>query len=206
MTKIKKKFLIFDVDGVLIDSKKNMEISWIAVQKKYLLQNVSFSNYFSNIGRPFFDILKILGINNNYKEIKKTYDNESKKNNDRVFYFDGIIKVLKELKKKKYSLNILTSKDLTRTKLFLNKYISLFDYIECDDGIIEGKPNPRKMNKLIKKLKAKRYECVYIGDTNVDYKTAKNAKIDFLFANWGYGKNYNYKQKCSKPIDLIKIF
>ena len=206
MTKINKKFLIFDVDGVLIDSKKNMEISWIAVQKKYLLQNVSFSNYFSNIGRPFFDILKILGINNNYKEIKKTYDNESKKNNDRVFYFDGIIKVLKELKKKKYSLNILTSKDLTRTKLFLNKYISLFDYIECDDGITEGKPNPKKMNKLIKKLNAERYECVYIGDTNVDYKTAKNAKIDFLFANWGYGKNYNYKQKCSKPIDLIKIF
>ena len=206
MTKINKKFLIFDVDGVLIDSKKNMEISWIAVQKKYLLQNVSFSNYFSNIGRPFFDILKILGINNNYKEIKKTYDNESKKNNDRVLYFDSIIKVLKELKKKKYSLNILTSKDLTRTKLFLNKYISLFDYIECDDGIIKGKPNPRKMNKLIKKLKAKRHECVYIGDTNVDYKTAKNAKIDFLFANWGYGKNYNYKQKCSKPIDLIKIF
>ena len=68
MTKINKKFFIFDVDGVLIDSKKNMEISWIAVQKKYLLQNVSFSNYFSNIGRPFFDILKILGKNYNYKQ------------------------------------------------------------------------------------------------------------------------------------------
>ena len=42
MKKLKKKFLIFDIDGVLVDSKKNMELSWSKVQKKHYLQNIKF--------------------------------------------------------------------------------------------------------------------------------------------------------------------
>ena len=33
-----KKTFIFDLDGVLIDSKKNMQISWNRVNKKYSLK------------------------------------------------------------------------------------------------------------------------------------------------------------------------
>ena len=46
---------------------------------------------------------------------------------------------------------------------------------------------------------------IYIGDTNVDYQTARNAKIDFIFAEWGYGKKFNYKYKCKNLLNLTKI-
>ena len=36
----KKKIFIFDLDGVLIDSKKNMKKSW-SVVKKFLLKKIS---------------------------------------------------------------------------------------------------------------------------------------------------------------------
>ena len=34
----------------------------------------------------------------------------------------------------------------------------------------------------------------------------KNAEIDFMFAMWGYGKNYNYKYKSKTILELEKIF
>ena len=46
---------------------------------------------------------------------------------------------------------------------------------------------------------------MYIGDTQVDYLTAKNAKIDFIYAKWGYGKNYNYKYKCETIKKLLNM-
>jgi phosphoglycolate phosphatase-like HAD superfamily hydrolase len=38
----------------------------------------------------------------------------------------------------------------------------------------------------IKKNRIKNLNCCYVGDTYIDYKTAKNAKIDFIFAKYGY--------------------
>ena len=39
----------------------------------------------------------------------------------------------------------------------------------------------------------------------VDYKTAKNAKIDFVYADYGYGKlKKNYNRILKKPEDIIK--
>ena len=48
----KKKIYLFDLDGVLINSKKNMQVSWEAVNRKYDLK-VSFKDYFKLIGMPF---------------------------------------------------------------------------------------------------------------------------------------------------------
>ena len=62
LKKLSKKVLIFDLDGVIIDSKTNMFFSWSKVQDVHSLKKFKFKNYFQNIGRPFYDILKILGI------------------------------------------------------------------------------------------------------------------------------------------------
>ena len=44
-----KKMIVFDLDGVLIDSKKNMQVSWSQVNN-LLGYKVTLSNYFKNIG------------------------------------------------------------------------------------------------------------------------------------------------------------
>ena len=43
------KLIIFDLDGVLIDSKNNMRLSWELVKKKYRISQ-SFKSYFNLIG------------------------------------------------------------------------------------------------------------------------------------------------------------
>ena len=58
-----KKFntVIFDLDGVIIDSKENMRLSWESVRKKFEIHQ-TFEMYFKHVGLPFIKILKNIGI------------------------------------------------------------------------------------------------------------------------------------------------
>ncbi len=48
------------------------------------------------------------------------------------------------------------------------------------------------MNLIIKKTKIKKKNVIFIGDTIFDEKCAYNSKINFCYANWGYGKKKSY--------------
>ena len=62
------KLIIFDLDGVIFDTEKNMLESWKQVKKEYKLKK-KFKDYKKNIGLPFLKILKNLGINKNQKKL-----------------------------------------------------------------------------------------------------------------------------------------
>ena len=49
------------------------------------------------------------------------------------------------------------------------------------------KPEPDMIYKACKLTSTKLKNSVLIGDSLKDEGAAKNAKIDFLFAKWGYG-------------------
>ena len=71
-----KKLIIFDIDGVLFNSKENMNYSWKKVKSVHKVKP-DFKNYFKLVGLPFNKILFKLNIKKNLKEIEKTYSNES---------------------------------------------------------------------------------------------------------------------------------
>ena len=203
MSDTKYKSLIFDLDGVLIDSKKNMEASWQECQKIFDLEN-SFQDYFSLIGRPFNEILSLLNINNDFTKIKHVYDETSISNIELISFYPNVIRCLEEFHKKKINLFIVTSKDFKRAQIILHKVKYLFIYISCPEKKLRGKPYPDQILNIINKFSLEPKECVYIGDTKVDQLSAKAAEIDFLFAKWGYGPKptENYKE-INHIIDLM---
>lgn len=186
MSKIKKyKFIIFDLDGVIFDSRKNMKKSWLDVCKKHKI-NVSFKKYFEKIGVPFFKILKILGVEPDEK-IFKTFQKSSLKNINLVRLYPGVQKEFQMLKKNKIKYSILTSKDLKRTKILLKKYNIIPETIHCPEKKFRGKPYPDQIFDCLKKNKIKKNDVCFVGDTYVDYLAAKKANIGFIFAKYGYG-------------------
>ena len=68
----KKKLVIFDLDGVLIDSIKNMNHSLNQASNSLKIK-LNFNEYKKYIGLPFEKIMKKIGVNKNVAEIKKKY-------------------------------------------------------------------------------------------------------------------------------------
>lgn len=182
------KLILFDLDGVLIDSKENMKLSWNAVRMQFNLTQ-TFKKYFQNIGLPFYEILKRIGIKKNQKDIEALYNKNSIKNFNKILLFSHVRSTLNYLKKKKYKLGIVTSKNQQRTNKILKKFkLNLFDIVVAPKENLRGKPYPDQIMYALKKLNINNKETCYVGDMNFDYFSAKNAKVKFIFAKYGYGQ------------------
>ena len=150
-----------------------------------------------------------LGINSKKKEIQKYYQLISEKNLNLITPFKKTQKIIGLLNKYQIKKAICTSKDFQRTKKILNKYNLKFDAIEADiNNQKKGKPHPDKILSILDKLKIDKKYSVYIGDMYIDYLTAKNAKIDYLHAGWGYSKinqNVTILNSIDEVLDYVEM-
>ena len=116
----KYKLYIFDLDGVILNTKSNMEASWKDVRIKHNLKP-KFIDYFALIGTPFIKILKQLNINSDRQNIAKTYSLKSKKYINKIKLYPKIKSVLNQLRLKS-KIAVVTSKEKKRTFFFLKRF------------------------------------------------------------------------------------
>ena len=199
------KLVLFDLDGVIVDTKRNMQLSWSKVQKDFKLK-IPFNNYFKCIGLPFEKILKRLNLKKDFNKIHKTYQNESIRQFNKVKLYPGVTKTLEDLNRKKITLGVVTSKDKDRTVKMLKKFKIDIKLIVAPSKGLRGKPHPDQLLKAIKMAKLNSSNTVYVGDMLVDYISAKKSGINFVYAKYGYGKNKTfYKYSIKKFKDLTKF-
>ena len=182
----KKKLVLFDLDGVLIDSKSNMRQTWEYVSKEFGL-TVPFENYFSNIGRPFREILSIIGLTEYQFEIENRYNQLSSETIAQVKIFSGAQEYLQFLEQSNILIGIVTSKEKKRVQKVIEKFENQFSIIRTPDGICRGKPAPDHLLMAIALQNVDPSETLFVGDMDVDALAAKRAGVDYLHASWGYG-------------------
>ena len=188
-----KKLIIFDFDGVLINSEKNMQLTWDKTIKNFKEYNINFREYKDNIGLPFNKILENLSIKKkDFKKITNYYKENSLYYQNKIKLFKGVKPLVKKLKKK-YKIALFTSKDNYRTKFLIKKFDLKFDFIVAGNDVKKGKPHPEGLKKIMKKLNFRRNSIFYIGDTTYDYYCAKKVKIKYIHVNWGIEKIQKYK-------------
>lgn len=198
------KLIILDLDGVIFDSELNMKKSWNEVRKKFKII-ANFKEYKKNIGLPFDKILNNLNISKKKNLIKKYYASRSMANINTIKLFPNVRRILKKLSKE-YITGVVTSKDLKRSKYLINKYNLKFNYISCPKKNIKGKPNPAQINLVIKKLKLKNVNAIYVGDTIFDSMAAKRAKIKFIHARYGFEKKKIYSDYSINSFKELENF
>ena len=181
------KIILFDLDGVLFNTKKNMERSWNDVKKEFGI-NINFKFYFKQIGIPFNQILKKLNIEKNKKKIELFYKKKSIIYNNLVKIYPTVKTTLKYLKQKNYKIGVVTSKDKFRTAKLIKQYKLKFSVVICPSKKLKGKPFPDPINKALNLVNVNHHNAFYVGDTKYDFLAAKRSFVKFILASYGYGK------------------
>jgi len=126
--------------------------------------------------------------------------------------YAGMVELLRELKIK-YNLFVISNKPESLLKIICTEKFGKDIFIDVFGHIVGNpeKPDPFGVNSIIKKYCLKREECIYIGDSEVDVNTAKNANIDCCLVTYGYVQYTNELIKkavftASNIEELRKLF
>jgi HAD superfamily hydrolase (TIGR01549 family) len=181
-----KRLALFDLDGVLLDSKENMRLSWDQVRKQ-LGVTVEFSSYFSRIGRPFKNIMDQLGLSEQAKEIESVYRISSMENLKLAQFYPGALEMLSNISASEVKIGIVTSKDKLRTDAILAMLPITFASVRTPNPAIRGKPAPDQLLAAMAEVGVDPADTLYIGDMAADHEAAVRARVDYIHAEWGYG-------------------
>ena len=88
----------------------------------------------------------------------------------------------------------------------MKKFNIKIKLVQCPEKGLKGKPHPDQINKILKNTKVGRNNCVYVGDAKVDQLAAKAAKIDFLFAKYGYKIDIKKSKFFINHLEQIKNY
>ena len=121
---------------------------------------------------PFLSIFKIYYLHNSLNKTKP---------------YDGILTLLENLKKKGFKIGVVSNKfDKAVKNLCQEFFFGLIDVATGESINTPKKPSPDGILKTIKELNADINKTVYVGDSEVDVHTAKNAGVYFVGVLWGY--------------------
>jgi phosphoglycolate phosphatase len=181
-----KRLVLFDLDGVLLDSRDNMERSWKQVRER-LGVTVEFDKYFAEIGRPFGVIMQRLGLGDRAEEIEEVFRMASMENLSVARFYPGAVATLTDLRAAQVKMGIVTSKDKYRTNAILAMLPVSFASVRTPDPAVRGKPAPDHLLAAMVEVGADPAETLYIGDMAADHEAAQRAGVDYVHAAWGYG-------------------
>lgn len=99
--------------------------------------------------------------------------------------YDGIKKILRELKDNGIKTAVVSNKfDLAVKELSKKYFDNLIDISVGQADDVPQKPAPNGVFKVIKELNVN--SAIYVGDSNVDVETAKNANLLCIGVTWGF--------------------
>ena len=189
-----KKLAIFDLDGTLIDS-----VADLAQATNYALTQHGYPTHPTEAYRFFVGN----GINKLFEralpEGEKSTDNVMKirqtfipyynvHNRDFTRPYPGIVKMLENLQESGIVLAIASNKYMEATAQLVKSYFPHIQFA-CVLGQREGimpKPDPQIVYDIMEATQIEHDAIIYIGDTNVDMQTAKNAHLPSIGVTWGF--------------------
>ena len=180
------RLVLFDLDGVLLHSHENMRRAWETVLRDTDI-NRPFEDYFALIGRPFKDIMRLLGVAGDVARIERIYMTASFEFLADATFFEGVRETLDELATMGVKMGIVTSKDEPRTKAVLSQLGVQFASVQCPCDRYRGKPAPDHLLLAMAEAGEDPKDSLFVGDMETDWIAACRAGIDHVHAAWGYG-------------------
>lgn len=119
--------------------------------------------------------------------------------------YGGILEALEEVRRE-FPVAVVSNKPDNATKRLCAQYFGNV-FALGESSACPRKPAPHMVYQAMKAIGAE--SCVYVGDSEVDVRTAKNAGVPCLSVLWGFRDQDTLLEAgadhfCEKPADLLK--
>lgn len=181
---MEKKYILFDNDGVLVETENwYYEANKKALKKLGLDLDFDFYQSIMIKGGSAFELAQINQIENvvieKHRKIRDEYYQEFLLTKDLAI--PNVKKVLNNLSKKYKMAIVTTSRRVDFELIHKNRGISDFmEFILCVEDYAKAKPNPEPYLKGLEKFGAKNEETIVVEDSQRGLTSAKLANIDCI--------------------------
>jgi len=101
--------------------------------------------------------------------------------------YEGIVPLMEKLREAGVKQAILSNKPHTAVQPLAEKFFSgLLDFALGESETVRRKPDPSGLLSAAARLGFAVEDCLYVGDSEVDVQTAKNAGMDCAAVSWGF--------------------
>lgn len=206
------KLIIFDLDGTLLNTIDDIAISLNKALKYYNLPTHDVNSVLKMVGNGADLLIQraVKPYNDFFESVKKYYLEDYNKNCDiNTKPYKGINELLINLKKKGIKIAVLSNKPHIDTMTVIEKYFKdTFDYVIGKKDNNRIKPYSDGVNEIMNYFKIKNNNCIFIGDSEVDVETGKNAKMTTIAVTWGFRNEEQLKGAnyiVSHPSEILNI-
>ena len=187
---MKKRLVIFDMDGTLVDSsvtianainhvRHNLGLS--LMEPKLIIEKINDHNL--NPAQYFYETDHFEGQHETW------FSEYYTQNHDReLLLYEVSIDQLTGITFGSVTIAVATNayRGSTIESLMHLGIFGLFDTIACYDDVKHGKPYPDMLYKILNTLVFLPQEALFVGDGSRDELAAQKAGIAYLMVNWGF--------------------
>ena len=203
-----KKLVIFDFDGTLLDTIKDLGTATNAALAKNGLPVHNIESYPLMVGNGVRKLIE-RALPQDYKNDDvidriladfKEYYNEH--NTDFTVPYDGIIDLMRDLNDMGVAIAVASNKYQDAVTKIIGHYFSEFSIIEAAGQRtgVPVKPDPSIVFSILLKAEIAKDDVLYVGDSGVDMETAWRACVDSAGVTWGFRSEKELRSNHSKFI------
>ena len=125
--------------------------------------------------------------------------------------FPGVVDVLAALRTRGMKTAVLSNKFDEGVHMLAERHFpGLFDAVRGDKPPAPTKPDPTTLLKMLDDLGVRPEAAAYVGDTNIDVQTARNAGVMAIGVSWGYDRANPLRSDeldayLHEPADLLDV-
>ena len=186
------ELVVFDLDGTLVDSKKDLALSVNALREQMGLEPLPLDEIASYVGHGVTVLIRrSLGQQATDEKVESglafflEYYREHMLDNTRLY--PGVQEALDLLRTRQ--LAVLTNKPVNFSREMLRRLglDSRFLYIYGGNSFPQKKPDPVGLFKLMQDLKVSPERSIIVGDSDTDVLTGRNASVWTCGVTYGFG-------------------
>lgn len=181
-----KTAIIFDLDGTLLDTLGDLHAATNGVLRQFGYPERTLEEVRQFVGNGAEQLIRLAvpeGQQESVPQVLTAFQSYYAAHCDILTQpYEGIPEMLEKLGEK-YPLAVVSNKPDRAVKELAKIYFPTL-YARGESTDCPRKPAPDMVFKAMEALGADR--CIYVGDSEVDVKTAQNAQVPCLSVTWGF--------------------